>query len=174
MKKIMLLFIVLAGLMFGCASKQVDPNYQAQLTAYDSNLKSYASLDRTVWAMEVGDQPVTLPPGTRLTVKSQLPEFQPPPMFRDYGQEARLKFWGGILTAFANQGLGGLFSYLGQREDRKLYDGIFAAPRGIDFTATGDINFSGGIGDYGTRGYTSTVTPAPVVIPPVINAPPVP
>ncbi len=165
----LMVFAGLFCLLAGCAGKRVDPNYKAMLDAHKQQVETYAGIDRSVFKLEVGDTPLTLPPGAKLTVNSQLPELELPTMFRDYRQEAQLKFWGGLLTTVGGQGLGGLFKWLGQREDRKLFDGIFAARQGIDFTATGDINFSGGIGDYGTRGYSPTITPAPVVVPPVIN-----
>ncbi len=160
----LMVFAGLLCLLAGCGSKTVDPNYQAMLDAHKQQVETYAGIDRAIFKLEVGDTPLTLPPGAKLTVNSQLPELPMPTMFRDYRQEAQLKFWGGVLTTFASQGLGGLFNYLGQREDRKLLDGVFTQ-QGLDFTAAGDINFSGGVGDYGTRGYSPTTTPAPVIVP---------
>ncbi len=180
-KRIVLLAILFATILLlpSCSGKAVvNPNYQAQLDSHERLAKQFAAADRTTFEMEVGDQPVTLPPGVKFIVKAPPPEPIYPIMFRDYGREANLQFWSSIVNSIVQPGLGGLFNWLGQREDRKMLDGVFTGRRGVDFSAVGDINFSGGIGDYGLRGYsssnttdTSTVTPAPVFNTPVVNKP---
>ncbi len=166
--------------LVSCAGRGVvDPNYKAMLDAHERLAREFAGADRAIFKMEVGDQPVTLPPGVTFVVNAQPSDPVYPAVFRDYGREANLQFWSSIVNSIVQPGLGGLFNWLGQREDRKMFDGIFTGRQGISFGAVGDINFSGGIGDYGSRGYQSTVTstdtdtltPAPVVVPPVINQP---
>ncbi len=182
MKRKFLLIFLCSISFVSCGGKGVvNPNYQAQLASHERLAKQFAQADRAIFRMEVGDQAVTLPPGVKFVVNAQPSEPVYPAMFRDYDREANLQFWSSIVNSVVQPGLGGLFNWLGQREDRKMFDGIFTGRQGIRFDAVGDINFSGGIGDYGLRGYsssnttnttrTSTVTPAPVFNTPVINKP---
>ncbi len=164
-----------------CAGKnEVNPNFKAQLASHERLAARFEQADRTIFKMEVGDQAVTLPPGVKFVVNAPPPEPVYPAMFRDYTREAELHLLGNILNNVTRVGLGGLFGWLEQREDRKMFEGFFTSRQGIDFRSAGDINFSGGIGDDGQRGYstfstetttTSTVSPAPVINQPVITPP---
>lgn len=173
MINLLTLLLILLPTLCGCGTKIIDPNYSAMLAAHERQVERYAGLDRAILKLEVGDTPLTLPPGAKLTVNSQLPELTMPTQYRDYLSEAWYQFAGNIVSAVLQPGIGGLFNWLIKREDRK--SGQVATLPGIDFRAAGDINFSGGIGDNGQRGYSPTITPAPVinnvptVIPPVIT-----
>ncbi len=176
MKRFILLSFVLVLSLVSCAGKGVDPNYQAMLDGYKALADKQAAQDRAIFTLEAGNKPITLPPGAKLTVNAQPPELQYPSAFRDYGREAAYQFWGNVVNSVTGVGLSGLFGWLGQKENRKMFEGVWTNRQGISFNATKDINFSGGIGDYGQRGYSSTITPAPVinqptVIPPVVNNP---
>ncbi len=175
MKKLFLLFVC-AMLLPSCAEKRVDPNYQAMLAEYRTAVQQQLAQNREIVTLEAGDNPITLPPGAKLTINAPPPEIQYPAMYRDYRQEAAYQLIGNGVNALLGHGLSGLFNYLNNRENRKIEVERWQGRQGISFNATKDINFSGGIGDYGQRGYSPTITPAPVVtnptiVPPVVNNP---
>ncbi len=177
MKRICALILCCFSLASCAGKSELNPDFKAQLESHERLAARFEQADRTIFKMEVGDQAVTLPPGVKFIVNAPPPEPVYPAMFRDYTREAELHLLGNILNNVIRVGSSGLFGWLGQREDRKMLEGFFTSRQGIDFRSAGDINFSGGIGDDGQRGYstsstetttTSTVTPAPVINQPVI------
>ncbi len=179
-KTILFLLFICTMLLASCAGRTVDPNYKAMLDGYKAITQQQATQNREIVILEAGDNPITLPPGAKLTVNAPPPEIQYPTMYRDYEREAAYQFWGTVLRSVTVPGLDRLFDWLGQKENRKMLSlGWWSNRQGISFSSTRDINFSGGIGDGGQRGYssiintttTSTVSPEPVINPPVIMPP---
>ncbi len=176
MRRLIVLLIALAVLLPSCGSKRVNPNYKAMLDSWKTAVQQQTTQNREIVVLEAGDTPITLPPGAKLTVNSPPPEIQYPAMYRNYEKEKLYGIIGNGFNILLGNGLSGFFDYLGIRENRKIETMRWGARQGITFSATKDINFSGGIGDYGQRGYSSTITPTPVInqptiVPPVVNNP---
>ncbi len=163
MKQVLILFFIVS-LLASCgfnAPVEEDPNYRLQIDTHKYITEKYLQADRDIFTLEVGDTPVTLPSGVKLTVKMPLSEPVYPQMFRDYRYEARLKFYGDLFSVLGGNFSRDFFGWLRDREEYNMWGKAFDARMGISFQSSGDLNFVGGIGDYGQWDFHGQGTASP-------------
>ena len=158
MKRLILLFSIVALLTAGCAKRQEGPSseYLAMLEAYKHIAEIESKVDRRNLVITVGAEPVVLPAGMTIEARVVPPPLQVPGQHRDYAYEAELQRDAAIIGMVAGPLASGLFGYLGTRENRKMVTDLMRYAGGATFQATdgSEINFSGGWGDRTTGVHT--------------------
>lgn len=111
-----------------------------------------AGVDRTIFSLTVGQEPVTLPAGAAMVVRAQLPALPVPEVWRDHGYEAELDYYGRIWSIVGGAAIPALSSAYGAYNNRKMIGDIMRYAGGASFHAEGEsaIQFSGGWGDRST------------------------
>jgi hypothetical protein len=159
--------VLLAVMLTGCASRPVGPSadYERYVTAVERIAEIEAGVDRTIWGMTVGSEPVVLPPGTHMFVRAPAPALQIPVEHRDHSYEAELAYYGQLWSVVGGVAIPAASAAYGAYNNRKMIGDIMRYAGGASFTATeaSQINFSGGWGDrswgYQGGGFSEVLTP---------------
>jgi hypothetical protein len=145
----------------GCAKRPetASPDYANYLQAMDAVAQYESQVDRTIWTMET-TEPVTLPAGLTMIVKSPPPPLPVPEMWRDHSYEAELAYYGQIWSVVGGVAIPTIGAAYQSYNNRKMIGDIMRHAGGAQFSADNDseINFSGGWGDrsWGYQGGSST------------------
>lgn len=174
------LLIVLLSFTFlaSCAARPVGPdaNYGQYLAAVTATAEREAAVDRTIWTMTVGTEPVVLPAGTAIMVRVPPGPLPQPQMFRDYAYEAELAYYGQIWSIVGGVAIPAMSSAWSAYQNRRMIEGIVGR---VGTTATwnntgdGIQMFSGGLGDR-VGDYVETTTLQPFAVDPVVVPTPAP
>lgn len=170
--------MLMAVLMAGCAARPDGPSldYAGYLAAMERVAEMEAQVDRTIWVMAVGAEPVVLPSGTTITVRVPPGPLPQPQMFRDFAYEAELAYYGQIWSIVGGVAIPAMSSAWSAYQNRRMIEGIMQQ---VGTTAiwnnTGDGTqmFSGGMGDR-TGDYVETTTLQPFAVDPVVVPAPAP
>jgi hypothetical protein len=161
MRKLILLLIVLS-LLAGCAKRPegASPDYQNYLAALDSIAAYEAQVDRTIFTLEVGSEPVTLPPGAKMMVRAPAMPLPLPQMYRDHAYEAELAYYGQVWSIVGGAAIPAIAGMYNNYNNRKMVLGIAKSAGGVTLNNAeggqqhvmgnwGDINSYGSSGDTG-------------------------
>ncbi len=132
MKQVILLLLVLT-LLVGCAKRPEgpSPDYAGYLATTDNIAAYEAQVDRTIFTMEVGTEPVVLPPGTKMIVRAPAQSLPLPQMYRDHAYEAELAYYGTIWSVVGGAVIPGISSMYNAYNNRKMILGIAKSAGGV-------------------------------------------